>query len=291
MSLKYDLQDLEVFRKTDGSHHQQSVIFLHGSPGSYRDLSDHFLKDISFRFDFLTYHRPGFGKSAPSKQPLSLADHAKLLKELIDQRRISRPILVGHSWGARLALEYAIRFPNQLSGLGLVAPYIFPRATEKSLKRILALVEHPFWGSLALPLLTKFVGRKALSKNLKESSAPQNLDNEKLSERLARISSASSFQEVLREKEAFMDAPLRDKDLARVRVRTSILAGQDDLVTPQSSQGRAVFSLLKDAVITTPHATGHDLTHFGADQWFQMIESIFEETNSPSQGEYYATTH
>lgn len=50
---------------------------------------------------------PGFGESDEPNDVLGVTDYAKLLHSLLTELHISSPILVGHSFGGRVAISYA----------------------------------------------------------------------------------------------------------------------------------------------------------------------------------------
>ena len=118
--------------KTYGTSGDQ-VVLLHGGPGApglaalARGLSDSFLV-------LEPYQRPS------GDAPLSVALHvADLDHFLTEHYATSRPVLIGHSWGAMLALAYASAYPDHTQGLVLVGCGTFDsesrnvlQATEKS---------------------------------------------------------------------------------------------------------------------------------------------------------------
>lgn len=67
--------------------------------------------------------------------PLTVARHVADLHALL-RRRIAgeRPAIVGHSWGAMLALAYAAEHPEAISCLVLVGCGTFDRAARRSLR-------------------------------------------------------------------------------------------------------------------------------------------------------------
>ncbi|HYE14336.1 MAG TPA: alpha/beta fold hydrolase [Pyrinomonadaceae bacterium] len=100
------------------------VIVLHGGPDF-----DHgyLLPDMDqFRdtFRLIYYDQRGRGKSADNVRP----DDVTLTSDLDDLDKVRRhfglgaPVLLGHSWGAVLALEYALRHPTRVSHLVLMNP-------------------------------------------------------------------------------------------------------------------------------------------------------------------------
>jgi pimeloyl-ACP methyl ester carboxylesterase len=78
----------------------------------------------------LVYSRHGHGRSATvagrSRSPAYMHDEAlTVLPELLDRLVIERPLLVGHSDGASIALIYTGAGRGPVSGLVLLAPHVF----------------------------------------------------------------------------------------------------------------------------------------------------------------------
>jgi len=80
--------------------------------------------------DILIYERFGHGHSAPLPKAASGADYMayeawQVLPELLQKCGVERPLLLGHSDGATLALMYAARFPQQVAGVVSEAAHLF----------------------------------------------------------------------------------------------------------------------------------------------------------------------
>jgi pimeloyl-ACP methyl ester carboxylesterase len=70
-----------------------------------------------------SYDRAGLGWSGASLQPRTIWDVADELRTLMDRADISKPrILVAHSYGALVAIAYAVRHPPEIAGMVLVDP-------------------------------------------------------------------------------------------------------------------------------------------------------------------------
>ena len=107
-----------------------TVIVLHGGPG----LQDGYLMPVfdplNARHVFIYYDQRGRGLSAASDDSTQFTA-ARDVEDLDSLRRafgISRVSLVGHHWGAVLAVLYAKRFPEHVARLLLVSPS-FPHAS------------------------------------------------------------------------------------------------------------------------------------------------------------------
>ncbi|HEY2663504.1 MAG TPA: alpha/beta hydrolase, partial [Candidatus Binataceae bacterium] len=100
-----------------------------GAPGSLRELAAG-LAD-SFRI-LEPYQRGSDG------EPLSVALHVADLFDLIQARCAGEhPALVGHSWGAMLALAYAAAHPGTVSRLALIGCGTFDTASRSRMREII----------------------------------------------------------------------------------------------------------------------------------------------------------
>ncbi|MBE6158441.1 MAG: alpha/beta hydrolase [Firmicutes bacterium] len=68
---------------------------------------------------------PGFGNSEEFDSSKSVGEYADWLKEALNQLGIDNPILIGHSFGGRVAIKYASKYP--VSKLVLIATPIVRR--------------------------------------------------------------------------------------------------------------------------------------------------------------------
>lgn len=86
------------------------IVCLHGwrqNIAMMQMITDHFQHDFRVTvFDF-----PGFGESDPPKEGWSVQDYADFLADFLAAVGVSNPILVGHSFGCRVAVRYAAQHP------------------------------------------------------------------------------------------------------------------------------------------------------------------------------------
>jgi proline iminopeptidase len=100
------------------------IIVLHGGPDF--DIS-YLLPDLDLLKDayrLIYYDQRGRGKSAARVRPddVTLASDIDDLDKVRQHFALDAPVLLGHSWGAVLALEYALRYPTRVSRLILMNP-------------------------------------------------------------------------------------------------------------------------------------------------------------------------
>ena len=85
------------------------LVFIHGALGDTHNW-DELIANLSPQYRVIAYDLRGHGRSARPPFGYSLKILAEDLHELLDKLGITRPVLVGHSYGGLIALSYAIRY-------------------------------------------------------------------------------------------------------------------------------------------------------------------------------------
>ena len=95
------------------------LVFLHGwgaDLNSFLWLKDYFIDEYSLVFvDFL-----GFGKSEKLTVPYFVSDYVFELKKILNKFDIDELVLIGHSFGGRVAIKFAFLFDKIFNKLSLV---------------------------------------------------------------------------------------------------------------------------------------------------------------------------
>ena len=87
------------------------MVLCHGGPGGY-DYLDPIADMVSDLYQVVRYDQRGSGRSEPVG-PYDVSTFVDDLEELRKHFNFERWIVGGHSWGAGLALAYAVRFPTR----------------------------------------------------------------------------------------------------------------------------------------------------------------------------------
>ncbi len=137
---------------------RRTIIILHGwnlSGARFTPLATEFIKmgHTVYTPDF-----PGFGNEPAPAEPWHVVDYAKFLKAYIKKHKITDPILVGHSFGGRVALKFVELYPTGARAMVLTGTPGFSPIPSKKL--LFFLVISKIGGMLfALPILNMLADR------------------------------------------------------------------------------------------------------------------------------------
>lgn len=136
-SLHYVEAKLTSHKKSPELKHKQSVLFIHGTPGSWDGFAQYFL-DEKLNTDFRVYSmdRPGWGESGypgdhfPSDLSAQSALIAPILEEIWRANDEEKVLLVGHSLGGSLVPKLATDYPHFVKGIVVLAGDLDPVLAE-----------------------------------------------------------------------------------------------------------------------------------------------------------------
>ena len=102
----------------------QSIIVLHGGPDFDCGYLLPDLDRLTDAFRLIYYDQRGRGRSGDHVEPeeVTLASDVDDIDKVRQHFHLDSPALLGHSWGAVLALEYALRHPERVSRMILMNP-------------------------------------------------------------------------------------------------------------------------------------------------------------------------
>lgn len=86
------------------------IVLLHGwgqNIEMMRPIGDNFQN--RFRITILDF--PGFGESEEPKEAWTIEDYELMLEEFLKKVNVKKPIVIGHSFGGRVAIRYSARNP------------------------------------------------------------------------------------------------------------------------------------------------------------------------------------
>ncbi len=132
--IKVDNKKFNISYEIINPGKEKNIIFLHGW-GSNKEVMKVF---VPFFDDYKQVYidMPGFGKS-PNPYVLTTKDYAKIIDKFLNELNISKDIVVGHSFGGKVATLLNPKKLVLLSSAGIVMPKPFKVRAKIKLFKIL----------------------------------------------------------------------------------------------------------------------------------------------------------
>lgn len=107
--MKKRIMDVDVNYKFLDIGEKITLVLLHGW-GQNIEMMEPIASRFQNKYNTLIIDLPGFGKSSEPPFAWGVYEYTTLVKELIDELKIQNVILIGHSFGGRIALVYASEY-------------------------------------------------------------------------------------------------------------------------------------------------------------------------------------
>ena len=256
------------------------VVLIHGNAGSVDDFDFKSLGLLCRDHRVIAVDRPGHGKSErPSDADANLQYQARLLHETLSYLSVTRPVLVGHSWGGSLALAYAVEYPMELSAIVLLAPAAYSDGGPDQFMR--AVLKTPVVGDVSLTVGRVIFGEHMLKKELQKAFYPDSVPDEYLRHASSSWLSHKQVRAILE------DEYTLDKDLEKVSsyyseisIPVVIVTGdRDKVVSAKHNAYRLKTSIAHSQLIELKN-TGHQVPQTHPESIFNAVTLISNSSSS-----------
>jgi len=232
------------------------VIYIHGAKGSVYDLLLSIGERLAERYTAVAFDRPGSGFSGRSAQDGgSPQAQAAVLRAAAAALGLRRPILVGHSFGAAVALAWAVDAPPEVAAVVTLGGYVLPLGGPPPW--VVALLRSPSTLRAVGRLGRSRLGRPLVDSALRRAFFPGLPPRE-----YARIAPALALDEARLindgDDRKSAEAGLRalQPRYARLDTPVVVVVGEQDRMVPPSTSEK-LYALLPRAEIVRLPAAGH----------------------------------
>tara|TARA_Y100001936_G_scaffold75778_1_gene74341 strand:+ start:726 stop:1493 length:768 start_codon:yes stop_codon:yes gene_type:complete len=253
---------------------------LHGLGGNLRNFTYALTERLDDDFRVIAIDRAGSGWSRRSKPVIAtLQEQARILSEFIEQERIEKPLIVGHSLGGAIALAFALEHRKQISGLALICPATQPVDRVPDIFRFLNITS-PALRFFVAYTFSSFIGILTRKNTFQIAFAPEPISDNFSIEGGGDL--ALSSRAFIKTSEdlifALSSAPLlagREKELD---VPTAILFGEQDKILDVKLHGQK-FAELSGAKLKILNGKGHMLPLTQPDECSNFIRGMMDKTS------------
>lgn len=219
------------------------IVFIHGMPGTCREFDR--LRAMFPDRHTIAVDRPGYAWS--TGEPLEFAKQIDEVKSALERLGVERAVFVGHSFGGLFALGAAIRHPQLVASMLLIAPAAGgTRMGEQRIKqaRLVRRLQKPGIRQVCDLLFLRLVRREATRRGALIAYGD---DHDLTAQRdIAEsvLSRHNSIAALMNDRLIFNDAErLVTKGLRRVAAPAIVVHGSEDQTVPPQ-RGRRVAEAL-----------------------------------------------
>lgn len=252
------------------------LITLHGLGGSTETFSP-LIPHLSLnRFRIISVDFEGFGKTALTDTPISVARHVADLDDLVaflqgpesEQTTAStnnsrQPlVIIGHSLGSVIALHYAAKYPNNVAGLGLLG-------VGRSASHIEA-VKQRMQGMAAK---VRAEGIRDAADLATKTNFPEDATEQQMQE-VWKAVAASDPEGYARTCEAMVGDDHVDPEYGRITCPTVFVTGEKDMISPPA-RAMEVSGLLGGKSVILVVRGGHQPVLSDLEGTVAALEKLF----------------
>lgn len=101
---------------------KEAIVFLHGFPGNHEGLID--MANGLNDYRLIVPDLPACGQSEPLEGRYNLENYSNWLNAFLDNLSLKKAVIIGHSFGSRVALFFTDRYPEKVKKLVLITPVV-----------------------------------------------------------------------------------------------------------------------------------------------------------------------
>lgn len=265
----------------------QPVVLLHGDGSLAQDFDISGVIDLAAeKYRVIAFDRPGYGYSdRPRTTIWTPQAQAALLHRAMQQIGIRQPIVVGHSWGALVAVALGLDYAEDVKSLVLLSGYYYP--TPRLDVPLLSPPAIPIIGDIMRYTVSPLLGRLIWPLMKKRIFAPAEVPH-KFDARFPVWMTLRPSQ--LRATAA--DAALMIPSAYSMRHRyheltmpVVIMAGESDMHADQHLHSERLHQELPHSTYHVTRGAGHMVHHLAQDEVMNAIDQAATALGAEYRGE------
>jgi pimeloyl-ACP methyl ester carboxylesterase len=248
----------QVHYHLSGPENAPAVVLIHGASGNLRDFTYSLAPELAKEFRVLVFDRPGLGYSenlhASGESPQEQARH---LADATIKIGVEHAVLVGHSYGAAVAMAWALERPDQAAGLVSLGGVLNP--WPGGLGAWYDITGSWLGGLTIVPLIATFATKGMAEKSVESIFEPDPIPDEYLD----YVGSDLTLRSKVLRTNARQVGGLRpymvelSQQYERLELPIEALHGSADTIVPLSIHSQPLSERLTNVNLTVLGGVGH----------------------------------
>ena len=257
----------------------EPIVLLHGNGSMIQDFDCSGLIDLAAReYRVIAFDRPGFGHTERPRSGIWTPDaQARLLKGALDKIGVSSAIVLGHSWGASVAVAMGLEYPTMVRGLVLASGYYYPTPRADALASIATSL--PLIGDILSHTLSPLLSRLTWPFTMAKIFGPQRVPSkfsgfpQEMAVRPSQLRAAAA-ESVLMIPDAMMSHGRYDQ----LKMPVTIIAGEQDKLIDTETQSARLHSEISRSTFHRVAGNGHMIQQTATEEVMAALREVANET-------------
>jgi len=239
-----------------------ALVLIHGNGMMIQDfLVSGIVDDLAKRYRVIIIDRPGYGYSDRPRGLWTPRAHATLFQKALQQLGVTQAVVLGHSWGALVAVALALQAPQLVRSLVLASGYYYPTLRADVL--LTSPVAIPGIGDLMRHTVSPVLGRILQPALIKAMFAPAAV-TERFDREFPKAMMLRPIQLRASAEDAALMTPVTvelEKHYRDLKLPVVIIVGGDDQIADVDRQSKRLHSELPDSDLIIVPGMGHMIQH------------------------------
>ncbi|WP_315780866.1 alpha/beta hydrolase [Bradyrhizobium sp. SZCCHNPS1003] len=251
------------------------LVLLHGNGSMIQDFASSGLIDLAAQnYRVIAFDRPGFGHSdRPRNVVWTPMAQAGLIKSALDRLGVSEAFVLGHSWGASVAVALALEHPAMVKGMVLASGYYYPTFRSDVVAGSAPAI--PLLGDILRytisPLISRMMWPLLMAKLFGPRSVPAKFAGfpKEMAVRPSQIR-ASAAEAALMIPDAFRFR----RAYGELKMPVVIVAGDQDRLIDIDAQSRRLHHDVRQSTFRRVRGAGHMVHQTATDAVMSSIDEV-----------------
>ncbi len=258
-----------------------ALVLIHGNGTMIQDfLSSGIVDDLAERFRVIVLDRPGYGYSDRPRGVWTPRAHATLYQKALRQLGVTQAVVLGHSWGALVAVALALQAPHLVRSLVLASGYYYP--TLRADAALASPAAIPIIGDVLRHTISPVVGRALLPAMIKgmfaPAAIPERFDREFPTDMMLRPLQLRASAE-----DAAMMTPVTvelQRHYRELELPVAIIAGGGDQLADVGRQSQRLHGELPNSTLIVVPGMGHMIHHLAPERVVEAVELASKQSRA-----------
>lgn len=248
------------------------LVLLHGAI-TQDFCASGFVEMAAQNYRVIVFERPGYGYSdRPRTTWWGPQTQAKLIHDAMEQIGISQPIVLGHSWGAMVAMALALDYPESVRGLVLAGGSYYPTLRPEvpfAAQRLIPVIGDVMRYTTT-PIMMRLMWPLLLKRMFQPNEVPSRFKNFPAWMAARPLQIRASAEEFAFALPSIIGLRKRYKQLQAPLI---LVAGGEDRMTHASTHSCRLHEELPESELRIIPGAGHMVHHVAPEQVLDAVDA------------------